>query len=41
METVFICEGDINDFDLKNRFEDFRSIFKDFLFIGKVDGFFL
>lgn len=39
VETVFTCEGDINDPDLKNRLEDFRSTLKDLLSTGKADGF--
>jgi hypothetical protein len=34
VETVFTCEGDINDPDLKNRLEDFRSSLKDLLSTG-------
>lgn len=37
VETVFTCEGDINDPDLKNRLEDFRSTLKDLLSTGKAD----
>lgn len=39
VETVFTCEGDINDPDLKNRLEDFRSTLKDLLSTGKQMGF--
>lgn len=35
VETVFTCEGDINDPDLKNRLEDFRSTLKDLLSTDK------
>lgn len=34
VETVFTCEGDINDPDLKKRLEDFRSSLKDLLSTG-------
>ncbi|XP_062593739.1 uncharacterized protein LOC134255243 isoform X2 [Saccostrea cucullata] len=35
VETVFTCEGDINDPDLKNRLEDFRSTLRDLLSTDK------